>query len=140
MDKKPYLSLENARFIISACYEFADKKNYPLVAVAVCDDGGHVIAMERTPDVPPVSVNIAINKARTAALGRRDSRIYEEQINHGRQALLSAPDIAGLMTGGVPIIFSNMCVGAVGVSNLKPDQDEEVAKSGLDFFLANLST
>ena len=105
MNKKPYLSLENARFIISACYEHANKKNYPPVAVAVCDDGGHIIAMERAQDVPPVSANIAINKARTAALGRRDSRIYEEQINKGRLALLSAPDIAGLMTGGVPIIF-----------------------------------
>ena len=139
MNKKPYLSLENARFIISACCKHANKKNYPLVAVAVCDDGGHIIAMERAPDVPPVSANIAINKARTAALGRRDSRIYEEQINNGRQALLSAPDIAGLMTGGVPIIFENTCIGAVGVSNLKPDQDEEVAKSGLDYFLANYS-
>ena len=131
--------MENARFIISACYECANKKNYPLVAIAVCDDGGHIIAMERSPDVPPVSVNIAINKARTAALGRRDSRIYEDQINNGRQALLSAPDIAGLMTGGVPIIIAKTCVGAVGVSNLKPDQDEEVAKSGLDHFLANYS-
>ena len=139
LNEKPYLSLENARFIISACYEYVNKKNYPLVAIAVCDDGGHIIAMERSPDVPPVSVNIAINKARTAALGRRDSRIYEDQINNGRQALLSAPDIAGLMTGGVPIICANKCVGAVGVSNLKPDQDEEVAKSGLDHFLANYS-
>ena len=137
LNKKPYLSLEDAQIIISACYKFINKKNYPPVAVAVCDDGGHVIAVERAPDVPPVSANIAINKARTAALGRRDSRIYEEQINNGRQALLSAPDIAGLMTGGVPIIFANTCVGAVGVSNLKPDQDEEVAKSGLDYFLAN---
>ena len=137
MNKKPYLSLEDARRIILACQESANKRNYPLVAVAVCDDGGHVIAMERSPDIPPVSANIAINKARTAALGRRDSRIYEEQINNGRQALLSAPDIAGLMTGGVPIIFENTTVGAVGVSNLKPDQDEEVAKSGLDYFLAN---
>ena len=137
MNKKPYLSLEDAQRIILACNESANKRNYPLVAVAVCDDGGHVIAMERSPDVPPVSANIAINKARTAALGRRDSRIYEEQINNGRQALLSAPDVAGLMTGGVPIILVNTCVGAVGVSNLKPDQDEEVAKSGLDYFLAN---
>ena len=137
LNKKPYLSLEDARRIISACQESAKKSNYPLVAVAVCDDGGHVIAMERSPVVPPVSANIAINKARTAALGRRDSRIYEEQINNGRQALLSAPDIAGLMTGGVPIIFANTCLGAIGVSNLKPDQDEEVAKSGLDHFLAN---
>ena len=139
LNKKPYLSLEDAQFIISACYESANKKNYPLIAVAVCDDGGHVIALERAPEVPPVSANIAMNKARTAALGRRDSRIYEEQINNGRQALLSAPDIAGLMTGGVPIILANTCVGAVGVSNLKPDQDEEVAKSGLAYFLANYS-
>ena len=139
LNKKPYLSLDDARCIISACYKFVNGKNYPPVAVAVCDDGGHLIAMERAPGVPPVSANIAINKARTAALGRRASRIYEEQINDGRQALLSAPDIAGLMTGGVPIILANTCVGAVGVSNLKPDQDEEVANSGLDYFLANYS-
>ena len=139
MNKKPYLSLDDARCIISACYKFVNRKDYPSVAVAVCDDGGHVIAMERAPDVPPVSANIAINKARTAALGRRASRIYEEQINNGRQALLSAPDIKGLMTGGVPIIFENSCLGAVGVSNLKPDQDEEVAKVGLAYLLANYS-
>ena len=139
LNKKPYLSLEDAQCIISACYKFVNRKNYQPVAVAVCDDGGHVIAMERAPNVPPVSANIAMNKARTAALGRRDSRIYEEQINNGRQALLSAPDIAGLMTGGVPIILANTCVGAVGVSNLKPDQDEEVANSGLNYFLANYS-
>ena len=139
LNKKPYLSLDDARCIISACYKFVNRKDYPSVAVAVCDDGGHVIAMERAPNVPPVSANIAINKARTAALGRRASRIYEEQINNGRQALLSAPDIAGLMTGGVPIIFANTCLGAIGVSNLKSDQDEEVAKSGLDHFLANYS-
>ena len=139
MNKKPYLSLEDAQRIILACNESANKRNYPLVAVAVCDDGGHVIAMERSPDVPPVSANIAINKARTAALGRRDSRIYEEQINNGRQALLSAPEIAGLMTGGVPIIFQSTCVGALGVSNLKPEQDEEVAKSGLEYFFAKYS-
>ena len=139
VNKKPYLSLENAQAIVLACYEYAKEKNYPLVAVAVCDDGGHIIAMERAPDVPPVSANIAINKARTAALGRRDSRVYEEQINNGRQALLSAPGIAGLMSGGVPVIFENMCIGAVGVSNLKPDQDEEVAKTGLDYFSANYS-
>ena len=139
LNKKPYLSLEDARCIISACYKCVKTKNYQPVAVAVCDDGGHVIAMERAPDVPPVSANIAINKARTAALGRRASRIYEEQINNGRQALLSAPDISGLMTGGVPIILLSTCVGAVGVSNLKPDQDEEVANSGLDYFSANYS-
>ena len=139
LNKKPYLSLDDARCIISACYKFVNKKNYQPVAVAVCDDGGHVIAMERAPDVPPVSANIAINKARTAALGRRASRIYEEQINNGRQALLSAPDISGLMTGGVPIILLSTCVGAVGVSNLKPDQDEEVANSGLEYFLATYS-
>ena len=104
LNKKPYLSLEDAQSIISACHESANKKNYPLVAVAVCDDGA-MLSLWKDPDVPPVSANIAINKARTAALGRRDSRIYEEQINNGRQALLSAPDIAGLMTGGVPIIF-----------------------------------
>ena len=73
-----------------------------------------ILSLWKGPDVPPVSANIAINKARTAALGRRDSRIYEEQINNGRQALLSAPDITGLMTGGVPIIFANTCVGAEG--------------------------
>tara|TARA_A100001015_G_scaffold143284_1_gene158968 strand:- start:7514 stop:7951 length:438 start_codon:yes stop_codon:yes gene_type:complete len=129
LNKKPYLSLEEAQCIISACHDSANKKNYPLVAVAVCDDGGNIIAMERAPEVPPISANIAMNKARTAALGRRDSRIYEEQINNGRQALLSAPDVAGLMTGGVPIFLANTCVGAVGVSNLKPDYSKSIKAS-----------
>ena len=137
MNQKPYITLENAKCIILACHEFARKKDYSPVAVAVCDDGGHVIAMERGANVPPVSATIAINKARTSALGRRDSRVYEEQINKGRQALLSAPEIEALMTGGIAIVYQNMCVGAIGVSNLKPHEDEEVAKSGLASFLSS---
>ena len=140
MNKKPYLSLESAKVIILACHEIANNKNFSPVAIAICDDGGHILAMERSANVPPISALIAINKARTAALGRRDSRIYEEQINNGRHALLSAPDVAALMTGGVPIIFENICIGAVGVSNLKPHEDEEVAKSGLANFFSKKST
>ena len=139
MNNKPYLTLENAKSIIVACHEFADKKDYSPVAIAVCDDGGHIIPVERSAAVPPISAKIAVGKARTAALGRRDSRIYEDQINSGREALLSAPDVEALMTGGVPIFFENMCLGAVGVSNLKPHEDEEVAKSGLADFLADYS-
>ena len=139
LNKKPYITLENAKSIILDCHEFAKVKGFPPVAVAVCDDGGHLIALERSADVPPISAKIAINKARTAAMGRRNSSIYEEQINKGRQALLSAPDVEALMTGGVPVVLENFCIGAVGVSNLKPHEDEEVAKAGLESLLSNFS-
>ena len=133
MEKIGLLTADLAEKIGLICIDAANKKNWD-VCVAVCDSGGHLLWMKRSHQVPPISASIAINKAKTSAMGRRASSIYEEQINGGRNALLSAPDVKGLMTGGLPLIFEEKCVGAIGVSNLKPLEDEMVAQAGVDFF------
>ncbi|MDD3447240.1 MAG: heme-binding protein, partial [Zavarzinia sp.] len=85
----------------------------------------------RLDDCPPVSAQIAVEKARTAALGRRESRIYEDMINGGRVSFLSAPVVAGLLEGGVPVMVEGQCVAAVGVSGVKSVEDAQIAKAGI---------
>ena len=74
---------------------------------------------------------MATAKARTAALGKRESKLYEEMINQGRTAFLSAPGLAGLLEGGVPILVDGHLVGAVGVSGVKSSEDAQVARAGV---------
>ena len=133
MEKIGLLTADLAEKIGFICIDAANKENWN-VCVAVCDSGGHLLWMKRSHQVPPISASIAINKAKTSAMGRRASSVYEEQINGGRNALISAPDVKGLMTGGLPLFHNEICVGAIGVSNLKPSEDELVAQAGVDFF------
>ena len=133
MEKIALLTIEMAERIGNVSIKFAEEKNW-YVCVAVCDPGGHLLWLRRSHDVPAISSHIAINKAKTSALGRRPTQIYEDQINSGRYALLSAPEVQGLMEGGLPIIFDGKCIGAIGVSNLKPSEDALVAKAGIEYF------
>ncbi|MBC3955957.1 MULTISPECIES: heme-binding protein [Pseudomonas] len=100
------------------------------VAIAIVDDGGHLLAFERLDDTSAISSYISIEKARTSALGRRESKGYEEMVNGGRTAFLSAPLLTSL-EGGVPVIVDGQVIGAVGVSGVKADQDAQVAKAGV---------
>ena len=100
------------------------------VSIAIVDDGGHLLAFERLDEAGAISSYIAIEKARTSALGRRESKGYEEMINGGRTAFLSAPLLTSL-EGGVPVIVDGQVIGAVGVSGVKADQDAQVAKAGV---------
>jgi glc operon protein GlcG len=95
----------------------------------VVDDGGHPLALERLDGASPISAYIALEKARTSALGRRESKGYEEMVNGGRTAFLSAPLLTSL-EGGVPIMVDGQVIGAVGVSGVKAEQDAQVAKAG----------
>ncbi len=94
------------------------------------DDGGHPLALLRLDGCAPISGYIAPEKARSAALGRRESKQYEDMINGGRTAFLSAP-LTGMLEGGVPIVVDGHVVGAVGVSGVKADQDAQVARAGV---------
>ena len=78
-----------------------------------------------------MSAHISQAKARTAALGRRDTKGYEDMINQGRYAFLSAPTVQGLLEGGVPIMKDGQCIGAVGVSGVKAPEDAQVARAGV---------
>ena len=91
------------------------KKNNWAVSIAICDDGGHLLWMKRLDGAAPISAHIAPQKARTAALGRRESKLYEDVINQGRISFLSAPELQGMLEGGVPIMVDGHCIGAIGV-------------------------
>jgi uncharacterized protein GlcG (DUF336 family) len=101
------------------------------VSIAIVDDGGHLLWLQRLDGAAPISAQIAPAKAQTAALGRRESRVYEEVINGGRYSFLSAPGLHGLLEGGVPILKDGQCIGAVGVSGVKSSEDAQVARAGI---------
>jgi glc operon protein GlcG len=130
MQQKPVLSLDDINRILDVARATA-RKNGWAVTIAVVDDGGHPLALQRLDGCAPVGAYISVEKARTSALGRRDSKNYEDMINGGRHALLSAP-VAGMMEGGVPIRVDGHVVGAVGVSGVSPEQDACVARAGAE--------
>lgn len=99
------------------------------VTIAVVDDGGHPLALERMDGCAPASAYIAVEKARTSALGRKETRDYEEMVNGGRTAFVTAPLLTSL-EGGVPLRVEGQVVGAIGVSGVKSEQDAQVAKVG----------
>lgn len=101
------------------------------VSIAIVDDGGHLLWLQRLDGAPPISAQIAPAKASTAALGRRESKVYEDMINQGRTAFLSAPSLQGMLEGGVPIVAEGHCIGAVGVSGVKSAEDAQVARAGI---------
>lgn len=131
MQTKPILSRDDTLHIIKAASEEALRNGWA-VTIAVVDDGGHPLALERLDGCAPIGAYIATEKARTAALGRRETRLYEEMINGGRTAFLSAPAISGMLEGGIPLVVGGHVIGAVGVSGVKPDQDAQVARAGSD--------
>ena len=124
---------ETTRIIEAARAE--SERNQWAVAIVVVDDGGHQLGMLRLDGCAPASSYIATEKARTSALGRRESKVYEDVINNGRFAFLSAP-LQGTLEGGVPVIVDGQVVGAVGVSGVKADQDAQVAKAGIQAIAA----
>jgi glc operon protein GlcG len=126
---KPTLTLEDARKIVAAA-EAEAQANQWAVVIAVVDDGGHLWCLHRLDGAAPISAQIAPAKARTAALGRRESKVYEEMINKGRSSFLSAP-LEGMLEGGVPIMVEGHCIGAVGVSGVKSAEDAQVARAGI---------
>jgi glc operon protein GlcG len=136
MNSKPALTLEDCRRIAAAAEAEATRNGWA-VTIAVADDGGHLLWLQRLDGAPPVSAHIAPAKARTAAIGRRESKVYEDMINQGRQAFLSAPTLEGMLEGGVPILHDGQCVGAVGVSGVKAAQDVQVARAGIAALLAS---
>jgi glc operon protein GlcG len=127
MQSKPVLTVVEATRILEAARVEAEKNQWA-VTIAVVDDGGHLLALLRLDGCAPIGAYIATEKARTSALGRRESKQYEDMINGGRTAFLSAP-LAGTLEGGVPVVVDEKVVGAVGVSGVKPDQDSQVART-----------
>ena len=128
MKNKPALTHDDVVRILAHARAEAQANQWA-VTIAVVDDGGHPMALERLDGAAPVSSYIATEKARTASMGRRPSGAYEEMINSGRTSFLSAP-LTAMLEGGVPIVVDGQVVGAVGVSGVKSAQDAQVATAG----------
>jgi uncharacterized protein GlcG (DUF336 family) len=124
------LSLEDVKKIAAAAEAEAVANKWNVV-ISVVDDGGHLLWLQRMDGAAPISSYIAPQKAKTAALGRRESKIYEDMINNGRMSFLSAPELQGMLEGGVPIVVDGHTVGAVGVSGVKSSEDVQIAKAGI---------
>jgi glc operon protein GlcG len=130
MNTKPFLSLDDVKRIAAAAEAEANANKWA-VTIAIVDDGGHLLWLQRLDGAAPISAHIAPGKARTAALGRRESKVYEDMINQGRTSFLSVPEIEALLEGGVPIMVEGHCLGAVGVSGVKSSEDVQIGKAGI---------
>jgi uncharacterized protein GlcG (DUF336 family) len=125
---KEVLTLRAAKAIAEAAEAEAQRRGSTVV-VAVVDDGGHLLVLHRLDDTQVASVEVGIAKARTAAIFRRPSKVFEEQVRNGRVAALGLPGAAPLQ-GGLPIIHRGRVIGAIGVSGNTPQEDEDIAKAG----------
>ena len=130
MKNKSILELSDVKAIVQAA-EIEANNNHWAVTIAVVDDGGHLLWLQRLDGAAAISAHIAPAKAHTAAMGRRESKVYEEMVNGGRTSFLSAPGIDCLLEGGVPIMKDGQCLGAVGVSGVKSSEDAQIAKAGI---------
>ncbi|MDR0278765.1 MAG: heme-binding protein [Paucimonas sp.] len=128
MQRKAVLEHSDVTRLLAAAREEALRNGWN-VSVAIVDDGGHPLALERLDGCAPISAYIATEKARSAALGRRETKGYEDMVNGGRTAFVSAPLLTSL-EGGVPVRVDGQVVGAVGVSGVKSEQDAQVAAVG----------
>ncbi|HZP86327.1 MAG TPA: heme-binding protein [Burkholderiales bacterium] len=135
----PTLTLEGARSIIAAAAAEGRRVNAPGGAIAVVDEGGHLLAMERWNNTFPAAAQISIGKARTAALFRKPTKQFEDAINKGRTAMTALPDsVLTPLQGGVPIEVGGKVIGAVGMSGAaSAQQDEELAIAGIKGLFGN---
>jgi uncharacterized protein GlcG (DUF336 family) len=110
------------------------RRNKWIVSIAILDDGGHLLHFTRMDGAAPSTATICVEKARTAALSRRSSGTWEERVKQGRTVMLKMPGILPVQ-GGVPIVVEGTCVGAVGVSGVQSQEDEQIAQAGIDALL-----
>ena len=137
-DKKT-LTLEGARQVIAAAKDYAKKNNAPGGVIAVVDDGGNLMALERLDGTFSAGANISIGKAKTAVMFKRPTKVFEDIIKNGRTSMVALQDFTPLQ-GGVPILVDGQIVGGVGVSGaMSAQQDEELAIAGAKF-LSNQKT
>ncbi|TMS58489.1 heme-binding protein [Imbroritus primus] len=130
MYQKSALSAADVKKIMAAAEAEATQNGWA-VSIAVVDDGGHLLAMQRLDKAAPISSHICVEKAKTSALGCRESKVYEDVINNGRVSFVTAPTLQGMLEGGVPVVVDGHCIAAVGVSGVKSSEDAQIAKAGI---------
>jgi len=130
MPTKPYLSAADVKIIANAAEAEALRNSWP-VSIAIVDDGGHQLAFQRLDGASAMSAQISQAKANSSAISRKETKVYEDIINNGRHAFLTAP-FNGFLEGGVPVVIDGHVVGAVGVSGVKSVEDAQIAKAGIE--------
>jgi uncharacterized protein GlcG (DUF336 family) len=130
MKQRPQLTLDDCRKM-SAAAEAEAKKNNWIVAIAILDDGGHLLHLIRMDGASPFNARTAIAKGKTAAETRRSTLVWEDRIKGGRNSMLGMPNITPVQ-GGLPIVVDGTCIGGVGVSGVQSHEDEQIAKAGID--------
>jgi glc operon protein GlcG len=128
-DKKT-LTLEAAKKIAVAAEAEAKKNNWTVV-IAIVDDGGHLVYLQRIDGTQTGSIDVAIKKAQTAMSFKRPTKVFEDAVAAGRQVILALPGALPL-EGGVPITVGGQIIGAIGVSGAKSTEDGQIAKAGAD--------
>jgi glc operon protein GlcG len=135
--QKTALTLDGAKRVIAAAVAEAKTKNAPGGAIAVVDEGGNLVAVERLDNTFAAGANISIGKARTAVLFKRPTKFFEDVINKGRTAMTTLNDFTPLQ-GGIPIVVDGQVIGGVGVSGAaSAQQDEELAIAGANALATN---
>ena len=134
MKSRVALEVEDVQAALDAAKAEALKNSW-VVSIAIVDDGGHPLGFLRLNEAAPLTAQIAFGKARTAALARRESKFYEDVVKNGRTAFLSVTDLTTL-EGAVPVLVAGQCVGGIGVSGVKSDQDAQIANAGVRAILA----
>jgi len=136
MKTKPMLELADAEKVIAAARAFAESKAWR-VTIAVADDGGNLMLLLRMDGAPAMSATVAPGKAQTCATTLRPSKHYEDMVNSGRTAAARLPCLP--IEGGEMIVVDGHCIGAVGVSGVKPGEDAEIARAGVAAIGAQIS-
>ncbi|MGD9946271.1 MAG: heme-binding protein [Burkholderiaceae bacterium] len=130
MNTRPFLTAVDVKTMLAAA-EAEAQRNQWAVSIAISDEGGHMLGMTRLDGASPMTSYMCQEKARSAAMGKRESKAFEDMINGGRVAFLSAPLLQGMLEGGVPIFVDGHCLGAIGVSGVKSSEDAQVARAGI---------
>jgi uncharacterized protein GlcG (DUF336 family) len=132
MKTRPELTLEDCKKMSAAAEAEARRNNWN-VAIAILDDGGHLLHLVRMDGATPANAEIAVQKARTAATTRRSSKSWEERVAGGRLVMMKMPVLP--VQGGLPIVFEGTCVGGIGASGVQSHEDEQIVQAGIDALL-----
>ena len=127
MKTKPCLTLDDCKKMIAAC-EAEARRNKWEVVIAILDDGGHLLMLERMDGATPANAQIAVQKGRSAAISRRSTKMWEDRIKDGRLSMLKMPVLP--VQGGIPVMYQGECVGGIGVPGVQSHEDEQIAQAG----------
>jgi glc operon protein GlcG len=130
MRSKPCLTSTDCTKMMAACKAEAQKNKWN-VAIAIVDDSGAALLLERLDGTGAIASEVAMGKARTAALTKRPTKFFEDRVKE-RPAFVTFPTPGVMFQGGLPLMHQGECVGAIGVSGVQSHEDEQIAKAGVD--------